>query len=135
MTIANWKPEYSVSVKSIDEDHQKLFDLINQLFDSMTKGRGKEIINDIISELEKYVVFHFGREEMYFRVTNYPFASQHIKEHQYFKQKVVELKKDIASDKGTVAPDVLGFLSDWLKNHITKSDKAYEDHFKRYGVV
>lgn len=135
MQIAIWKPEYSVGVKSIDEDHQKLFDLLNQLFVSMTKGKGKEIINDIITELERYVVFHFGREESYFRVTNYPFASQHMEEHQYFKQKVAELKKDVASNKGMVAPDVLGFLSDWLKNHIAKSDKAYEDHLKKHGLV
>jgi len=135
MQIAFWKPEYSVSVKSIDEDHQKLFDLLNQLFESMTKGNGKEIVNDIILELERYAVFHFGREESYFRVTNYPLALQHIKEHQYFKQKVAELKKDVASNKGMVAPDALGFLSDWLRNHIAKSDKAYEEHFKKYGVV
>lgn len=135
MAIVNWKSEYSVSVKSIDEDHQKLFNLLNQLFDAMTKGRGTEVINDIISELERYAVFHFGREESYFRVTNYPFTQQHIKEHQFFKQKVAELKKDVASNKGMVAPDLLGFLSDWLKNHIAKSDKAYEEHFKKYGVV
>jgi hemerythrin-like metal-binding protein len=135
MKIATWKPEYSVGVNSIDEDHQKLFDLLNQLFEAMTKGKGIEIIDNIISELERYAVFHFGREELYFRVTSYPFALQHIKEHQYFKQKVAELKKDVASNKGMVAPDVLGFLSDWLKNHIAKSDKAYEDHFKKFGVV
>lgn len=135
MVIVSWKPEYSVSVKSIDEDHQKLFGMLNQLFDAMTKGRGKEIINDIISELEKYAVFHFGREESYFRVTNYPFTSQHIKEHQFFKQKVAELKKNVASNKGMVAPDVLGFLSDWLTNHIAKSDKAYEEHFKKFNLA
>jgi len=135
MKIAIWKPEYSVGVKLIDEDHQKLFDLLNQLFESMKKGKGKEVINGIISELERYTVFHFGREESYFRITNYPLAPQHIEQHLYFKLKVAELKKDVASNKGTVAPDALGFLSDWLRNHILKSDKAYEEHFKNHGVV
>lgn len=135
MQIAIWKPEYSVGVKSIDEDHQKLFNLLNQLFEAMTKGKGKEIVNDIISELERYAVSHFAREESYFRITNYSLAAQHIKEHQNFKQKVAELKKDIASNKGMVVPDVLGFLSDWLKNHIIQSDMAYKDHLKKHGVV
>jgi len=42
MNIAFWKPEYSVSVKSIDADHQKLFDLLNQLFEAMSKGQSKK---------------------------------------------------------------------------------------------
>lgn len=135
MTIANWKPEYSVSVKSIDEDHQKLFDLLNQLFDAMTKGKGKTIIPDIIKELESYSVYHFNCEELYFKATNYPDSVKHIQEHQYFKQKIADLKKDVEANKGMVAPDVLGFMSDWLKNHIAICDKAYEEHFKKYGVV
>ncbi|MEW5845662.1 MAG: bacteriohemerythrin [Bacteroidota bacterium] len=135
MTIANWKPEYSVSVKSIDEDHQKLFDLLNQLFEAMTKGQGKSIVPNIINELENYSVYHFNREELFFRATNYPNSVKHIQEHQCFKQKIAELKNDVLGNKAMVAPDVLGFLSDWLKNHIAICDKAYEEHFKKYGVV
>lgn len=135
MKIAYWKQEFSVSVKSIDEDHQKLFDLLNNLFEAMTRGQGKEIINGIVKDLEDYTVYHFNREETYFRVTNYPQSKSHIEEHQFFRNKVAEIKKAIQVNNGSIAPELLGFLSDWLKNHIAKSDKAYEEHFKKHGVV
>ncbi len=134
MKIAVWKPELSVSVKSIDEDHQKLFDLINQLFEAMAKGKGKEIIGSAIEELEKYTIFHFNREETYFRVTNYAMGAEHSREHQIFKQKVAEFKNNLSSNS-SIAPDVLTFLRDWLLNHIAKSDKAYEEHFKKFTLA
>ncbi len=135
MKIAVWKPELSVSVKSIDEDHQKLFDLINQLFEAMTKGKGKEIIKSTVEELEKYTIYHFHREETYFRVTNYARGAEHTREHQIFKQKVAEFKKNVLSSDSSIAPDVLTFLRDWLLNHISKSDKAYEEHFKKFTLA
>lgn len=135
MKIAVWKPELSVSVKSIDEDHQKLFDLINQLFEAMTKGKGKDIINSTVEELEKYTIYHFNREETYFRVTNYARGTEHTREHQIFKQKVAEFKKNLLSSDSSIAPEVLTFLRDWLLNHISKSDKAYEEHFKKFTLA
>lgn len=134
MKIAVWKPELSVSVKSIDEDHQKLFDLINQLFEAMTKGKGKEVIGSVIEELEKYTIFHFNREETYFRVTNYARVVEHTREHQIFKQKVAEFKNNFSSGS-SITPEVLTFLRDWLLNHISKSDKAYEEHFKKFTLA
>ncbi len=134
MKIAIWDQRYSVSVKSIDQDHQKLFDLLNQLFEAMTKGQGKNIIGSIVQELERYTIYHFNREETFFRTTGYSKANEHIAEHSFFKQKVAEFKQNINKSDSTITPDVLTFLRDWLVNHILKIDKAYEAHFKKYSI-
>lgn len=135
MKIVEWSPKYSVSIKSIDDDHVKLFNILNKLFESISKGEAKSIIFDIIYELEQYSNFHFNREETFFRQTNYPESVEHVKEHEAFKQKIQEIKKEVSDNKSIAIPELLGFLSSWLKDRIANSDKAYEEHFKKHGVV
>ena len=135
MNIAFWKPEYSVSVKSIDADHQKLFDLLNQLFEAMSKGQSKNVLTEIIGELERYTIYHFHREETYFRITNYPQKDAHIEQHQYYVKKIAEMRKQYEKDSSAVSAELLGFLSNWLKEHILVTDKAYQEHFKKHSVV
>jgi len=134
MQIVFWKPEYSVGVKSIDDDHRKLIDILNRFFEAMTKGQGKIIIGEIIKELEDYAFYHFNREETFFRLTNYPESDEHVKEHQFFKQKLMEMKKEVENGTSSTTPELLVFLRDWLLHHIVSVDKAYESHFRKYGI-
>ena len=134
MSMIEWKQDYSVSVNSIDDDHKKLIGIINQLFNAMTKGEGSKVVSPLVDELQKYTIYHFNREETYFRMTNYSNAPVHVKEHAFFVEKVKEFKVRVSSGNLTFSPDLLNFLRDWLLNHITNSDKAYSEHFKKFGL-
>ncbi len=134
MGIVDWSSKYSVSVESIDNDHKQLFSLINQLFDAMTKGGGSKIITTLVDELHRYTVYHFNREEVYFRMTKYEKASEHINEHAFFIGKVKDFKTKVSSGDLTFSPDLLDFLRDWLITHITHTDKEYSEHFSKYGI-
>ncbi|MGD9978456.1 MAG: bacteriohemerythrin [Bacteroidales bacterium] len=134
MGIFEWKDNYSVSINSIDNDHKRLFELMNQLFDAMTKGEGSKILLPLVDELHRYTAYHFNREEVYFRTTNYPNAQQHVQQHTAFVDKVGEFKAKISAGKLDIAPDLLQFLRDWLLNHILKVDRMYTEHFKKFGV-
>jgi hemerythrin len=134
MGIVDWTDKYSVAIESIDNDHKQLIGIINQLFNAMTKGEGAKVISPLVDELQKYTVYHFNREETFFRMTNYPNAFQHNQEHALFIQKVKEFKTKIGSGNTTFSPDLLNFLRDWLLNHITNVDAMYAEHFKKYGL-
>lgn len=135
MNIVEWKPEYSVAVESIDKDHQKLFEIVNRLFRSMSKGEGSKIISSLVDELQSYTIYHFNREETFFRLTNYPNAYIHQQEHASFIVKVKDFKQKINSGNVSFSPDLLEFLRDWLMNHIMNSDKMYSEHLKKYGIT
>lgn len=49
----------SVGVDSIDEDHRRLLETINELNEAITTGMTAEIIDEIFLRLEQYVVEHF----------------------------------------------------------------------------
>lgn len=132
--MIEWKQDYSVSVASIDDDYKKLIAIINQLLNAMTKGEGAKVLAPLIDELYKYTVYHFNREETYFRMTNYANTDMHIKEHAYFVNKIKEFKDRVSAGNVSFSPDLFSFLRDWLLKHITLTDKMYSDHFLKSGL-
>jgi hemerythrin len=134
MALVKWDQSYSVKVKSCDDDHKKLFDMINTLHDAMRAGHGNEKIQGIVTELANYTKYHFGREEALFSRTNYPDATAHHGEHQAFINKVADFQKDLAAGKGGQSIAVAQFLNDWLVHHIKQSDQKYSPHLNANGV-
>jgi len=134
MNLYEWKDTYSVDIKNIDEDHQGLFKLINQLFEAMSHGKAKDLLSEILLQLIDYTKKHFRREEMYFSSTNYPEYQEHKLQHELFVKKIVDLKKQFENGEQKISVELIKFLSDWLINHILISDKKYMTHLKKYGV-
>ena len=55
MSLIEWNAsKHSVNIKHFDADHQKLFELFNDIADKMTAGEGNSIILCILLELRKF---------------------------------------------------------------------------------
>lgn len=134
MNLYEWKADYSVDIKSIDDDHRGLFGIINQLFEAMSHGRAKDILSEILSQLIDYTKTHFRREEMYFATTNYPEMQEHKLQHELFIEKIDGLKREFDKGDEKISVELIKYLSDWLINHILISDKKYKSHLKKYGL-
>ncbi len=126
-----WLPEYSCSNESIDDDHKKLFDILNKLLEAMKERKSKEVLGQIILELSKYSEEHFEREEKIFLKSNYPNKDIHIQKHKEFVEKVNQLYKDYNSGKIALSLDTALFIKDWLVNHILKTDKEYSKYIEK----
>lgn len=123
MAIFIWQDRYKVKVESIDEQHQKLVEILNELASSMSKGKGREVLDRILSDLIEYTQVHFKSEEDYFDAIDYPQAAQHIKEHQDLLNQVLAFKADFDSGKLNLTIDLMLFLKEWLLKHIKETDK------------
>lgn len=135
MPLINWNDSYSVNVKEIDKQHQKLVDLINDLHEGMRTGKGKEILGKILKGLEDYTVYHFGFEEKLLNQANYPDIRTHSKIHQDF---VADLKDKIAkyeSGQTVLTMEIMDFLKNWLMNHIMGTDKKYTSFVNGKGIL
>ena len=121
----NWKDEYSVGVPEMDKQHQKLITLLNQLDEAMGKGKGKDVIGNILAELVRYTQTHFANEEFLLLSHNYPELSSHKLEHIKLTKQVLEFKLDFDAGKVTLTIPVMNFLENWLVNHIQVRDKLY----------
>jgi hemerythrin-like metal-binding protein len=135
MGLISWENSYSVKVGSIDADHKKLVEILNSLFTAMSKGEGSKMISDLVKELHRYTIYHFSREEAFFRITGYPNAQKHIEEHKQFIGKVKEFQEMVDKGKNDFSPNMLAFLKEWILNHIMVTDKAYSEHFVKHGIA
>ncbi len=129
-----WKDDYSFGVEEIDNQHKKMFEIINTLHDYMLAGKSKNILSGIIKELKDYTVYHFSTEEKYFDMYDYPEKDNHKKEHNDFVGRVKEIEQEFEDGKIFISVKIMNFLKDWLRNHILGTDKKYAPFFKENGI-
>ncbi len=135
MPLITWTSNLSVGVKQLDEQHQKLINLINSLHDAMTQGKGKEALGNILNELINYTVYHFGTEENLFQKYGYMGYASHKQEHDKLTQQAKEIKTKFDSGEPVLTIEVMNFLRDWLNNHIVGTDKKYGPFLNSKGVI
>jgi len=129
-----WEPEYSVEVEEIDNQHKKLFVVINELIDVLDMNITDADLSKIIGELIEYKINHFATEEKYFKEFNYEGTIDHVAKHKIFNDKVEELQNKFKGDTLGFAFALVDFLEDWLISHLMTTDQQYKKCFKEHGL-
>jgi len=129
-----WNEDYNLGFKEIDQQHKKLVDIINVLYDSYIKGERDTVLDQVISDLKDYGFIHFKEEETHFNQCNYEDTENHIAEHHHFLKKIQEFHRRHLSNDDRLMEELFTFLKDWLTNHIMVSDRKYVETFKKFGV-
>lgn len=132
--LIEWKEEYSVNVKEIDNQHKDFVDLVNRLYTAINEKKIKENIEDIFEELIKFSKYHFSTEEKYFDKFNYEFKGFHKSEHNMFIEKILKLQKQYKDDEITISFELVDFLEDWFLGHLNMVDKQYSKFFNDNGL-
>ncbi len=126
MALFQWNSAmYSVGSEKIDAQHQKLVELLNSLYEAMSKGKGNDVLGKILNELVDYTVVHFRTEEELFYKYNYPDTAKHKEEHKKFVDEVTKFKTEFDAGRAMVSIKLMTFLKDWLIKHIKGTDKQY----------
>ncbi|MCM2263957.1 MAG: bacteriohemerythrin [Desulfuromonadales bacterium] len=131
MPLFIWKPSYETHIPEIDYDHRQLVGLINELYEAMKQGQGYDLMNETLNRLIDYVSQHFETEEGFMRAGNYPGILDHQKEHQQFRASILEM--DVRRRAGHAPPSIelLTYLRDWLRDHVTTTDKELGRYLKK----
>lgn len=130
-----WTEKLSVGVAVLDDDHKRLVAMVNELYDAMQAGHGKELLGAVLDRLVQYTRVHFEREQKLFEQTGYPAAAPHRQEHDTLTGQVLDVqRKYMAGASAALSIDVLRFLKSWLINHIQGSDQKYRSHLNSKGI-
>jgi methyl-accepting chemotaxis protein/hemerythrin len=135
MAVFSWNDSYSVKVAVCDQQHMRLFDIINKLADAMRMGKGQDVVNQVVTELLDYTNTHFQDEEALLQKANYPQLEAHREMHRIFVKKVQSLQSQAQMGKRVNAAQLLILIRDWLVNHIQKADKRYSAHLNAAGIL
>jgi len=128
MPLTEWDESYNLGIKEIDEHHQKLVELINNVYDIILYSTKKRDIERILQELMDYTNYHFEAEEQMMKEARFSRYRSHVKRHNEFKMQLNALFAGYHSGEAFVSTDVVLFLREWLLNHILKEDKKCADY-------
>ena len=134
MAFFEWSEKYSVGVQAIDDQHKRLFGLINDSFEAMRAGMGDAALGKVLDGLVDYTKTHFRFEEKLLQSNGYPSLAAHQKVHEGLTAQVMDLAAKFKAGKTTLSIQTGSFLKDWLSNHILTTDKSYGPHLASRGV-
>lgn len=114
-----------IGIKEIDDEHKKLFDMINDAMVLTNETEDAEsIAKNLIKGLKDYANIHFAHEEAYMKKINDPELERQFKEHKAFTEKINDFKLDISSAEASKKSlnELLVYIVNWLYKHILGSD-------------
>lgn len=125
ISLVQWSESMSVGNLHIDEQHKILIDTINQLASAETQS-DRSVVAMIIDELVSYAAFHFDFEERLIEAAGYPELEKHRRIHQGFVKWVKDLREEFSYHRRQqLGERMVGFLRDWLREHILGEDRRY----------
>lgn len=123
-----WISDYDTGVDEIDEQHRILVNTINEADEKLSKDASLEALESITRDLLSYALYHFETEEEMMIEHDYKAYSleeyeTHMKQHRDFSAQVVAVRESIKEGNPMDQKELIGFLTNWLINHINKTDK------------
>lgn len=132
--FVEWREDYSVGIESIDNDHKRLLNLINQLQTAAHYQTGREFEREAFDALVDYTKHHFNREEVLLETHGFPGYSAHKAEHAQMIAKVDAMLEEYKSNPQQTVEQAVQFLKNWLIGHINGTDKQYSQFLRDKGV-
>ena len=127
MPLFRWLPEYSVNEAELDNNHKKLFYILNTVYENVMNSQKLDCVLPVIDELSEYARYHFTEEEKYMREKGFQEIDAHISEHREFKHKIEALKTNQSGNNLEVTKELIIVLGGWLLHHVIKEDTKYSE--------
>jgi hemerythrin len=126
MALLEWTEKMSVGIDTIDADHKKLLDLVNELHAVVRKKESPANIGRVLRDLISYTDYHFQAEEQLLRLLRFPDLDHHKSVHDSLRKRVTELEERYRDCPEKAGVKMFDFLSDWLMRHILGEDMKYK---------
>lgn len=120
MPLIRWSEKFAMGVPVFDEQHRRLVEMLNQLFDVASSGQGAAAILKLRQRLLQYAASHLRDEEAALREAGYPDIAQYKAEHIRYSTRIRELQSEVP-DAATTRR-LMRFLKEWWLSHIQESN-------------
>jgi len=122
-----WTDEMLTGHATIDAQHRELVDCLNQLALATAEQRTLLAVY-CITRFKHFVRDNFKTEEAVMRECGFSKLKEHIKEHETFRARLLDLQ--INSVHLDVTTETVEFLGNWLTTHMLTSDKEFVPSLK-----
>lgn len=123
-----WEPALSVNVAELDQQHREFIDALNQLHDTLMRGKFSEVLrarDRAMEGIETYVGTHFSAEERYMESIGYPGLEEHRALHREFATEVQKYRMAIAAGELVLNSELVKSMIRWVREHLAVEDSKY----------
>ena len=126
-----WEKEQTLGVATVDSEHQLQRRLVAVLRDAVESRREPVVISEILRRVEDTSNVHFLSEELLMRLDAYDHYGMHVEEHRKLLAELADLRARYEADQSTDLRPSIGWIEEWLSNHITGMDRRFTDSMLR----
>lgn len=121
-----WNDTLNTGDFMIDNQHQYLVELINEIADAIEQGQVPEKLGGILLLLGYFTEWYFEREELCMHRRQCPMAAVNKHAHGIFLQTFTDFQNEYHAQgpSDELARRMYTTLTDWLINHIQKIDTS-----------
>lgn len=127
--VIRWSDELTVEITGIDSDHKHLVQHLDTLFSACQAEQGADVMKKHLLALQRDTREHFAHEEDFMSANSYPQLHEHRAKHAELISELDDLLDEFDfSPAAELTQKTLGFLQQWLLQHILVEDKKIGHH-------
>lgn len=130
----DWRPEYTVGVEVLDDQHRHLFGLISAIGEAVATGATPSDLSEKLRILGLYTAFHFKTEQDLMFLHGYPLLSGHLEEHRKLAASLHRFEETLMVQGLPLRHGLMEFLKVWLLRHTLLEDRKYIGFFREKGL-
>ena len=125
MTILQWNDSLNIGMPEVDQQHQHLVEMVNELDEAFTQGTERAELKRLYDGLGEYTREHFGTEErlMAEGACDPDHVRRHKSMHADFIRTLGEMKSSLDDPDPKVVGGLLDYLFKWLVHHTQGQDR------------
>ena len=124
-----WNTSLAIGIETIDNQHQKIFEHLLALENSVAKRDPWHIVRFLLAQLAEYMKFHLAVEEAMLEIVRYPRQTDHCQAHAKIMEQIAELEKQLQRTGSET--NLVRFFEDWFVRHVLGDDRHYADYVKK----
>lgn len=134
--LIKWNKNYSVGIAKLDEQHQQLIEMLNQLYQEIGPEIESSKVWPLLDAFNRYADTHFRFEERLVREHALPqdLFLAHRAEHEGYCLRLAQLQQNFHQGDRHAPIQLMSFLSNWWLSHILVSDMALGKLIRECGV-
>ena len=121
-----WEPKYTVHVEELDAEHQKLFNITNNILDLYEKGSAE--LYPSLQGLVDYLCAHIRSENAVMISCDYPGYAEQNAQHAEFVDTMLSFLKSYKENDKDLTLKILSYLHNWIYSHTVIMDLKYGQH-------
>ena len=128
MHTYKWDKKFEVGYKVIDNQHKQLLASINRLI--INQLEDKEMLVAMLEEVIKYAEYHFTCEYNLMRLSKYPQAEAHLREHSTLLKQLKNHQSRTSANRENIEHTLI-FIVKWFIHHTIRDDREFAAHLRQ----